>query len=86
MVVLSALHDDVLSALRIYLAPDETVAYDYWAPCMDLVRLLDLDLSEIPSAAYLSADPALVSQWREKLSPISGLRIGINSFFLTGLF
>jgi hypothetical protein len=53
-------------------------ACDYWAPCMDLPRLLDLDLQEVPSAAYLSPDPSLAAHWRKRLPPGRRLKVGIR--------
>jgi tetratricopeptide (TPR) repeat protein len=52
--------------------------FDYWAPGMDLVQNLGLDLSEIPNRPYVSADPAYVQRWRERLPGGRALKVGIR--------
>lgn len=52
---------------------------DYWAPCMDLPYLLDLDLHGIPSEPYLFADSEYARKWQERLRSTEGkLRVGIR--------
>ena len=54
-------------------------AYDYWAPCMDLPRILDLDEHEIPNGPYLTADPWYVEKWRSRIPRRDGrLRVGLR--------
>ena len=58
---------------------DPLPAFDVHVPLLSLARILDTRLETIPhNVPYLFADPTLVTRWREKLSSITGLRIGIN--------
>lgn len=43
------------------------VHYDYWAPAMDLPRLLDLDYPDLGRPAYIQADPAVIERWRQHI-------------------
>jgi len=53
--------------------------FDVQAPLLSVPGILKTSLDTIPAEIpYLSADPALVDQWRERLTPLTGLRIGIN--------
>jgi tetratricopeptide (TPR) repeat protein len=53
--------------------------FDMHAPLMSLPAILKTTLDTIPATIpYVFPDPALVARWREKLSPMQGLRIGIN--------
>jgi tetratricopeptide (TPR) repeat protein len=51
---------------------------DVQVPLMSLPRLAGTRLANIPvSIPYVSADPALVASWRERLSGVKGFRVGI---------
>jgi hypothetical protein len=52
--------------------------YDVHAPLLSLPGLLGPTLATVPSdVPDLSADPALVERWRQKLEAVPGLRVGI---------
>jgi tetratricopeptide (TPR) repeat protein len=52
---------------------------NFQTPLLTLPAILGTSLRTIPaSVPYLSADPALVTVWRERLRLPTGLRIGIN--------
>src|SRR5205085_520446 len=45
---------------------------------LSLPRLLGTTLADVPAGVpYLSADPALVRQWRERLDHLAGFRVGV---------
>ena len=53
-------------------------AFDAHAPLVSLPRLLGTTPETVPAAVpYLSADPALVRQWHERLRPLTGFRVGV---------
>jgi hypothetical protein len=53
-------------------------ACDEHVPLMDLPRICGTTLANIPAEVpYLSADPALVDQWRRGLAGLRGRKIGI---------
>lgn len=55
------------------------VKYDYWAPAMDLPRLLDLDYPDLGRPAYIAADPAVVARWQQHIPHRPGrLRVGLR--------
>ncbi len=56
----------------------EQLSYDYWAPAMDLVQLLDLDLPELPNQSYLSAAPEYMKKWQKIIPDNKKLRIGLR--------
>jgi tetratricopeptide (TPR) repeat protein len=57
----------------------ELPSFDYHAPLLSLPGIFQTRLDTIPAReAYLSADPALVAQWRERLSGIRGCRVAIH--------
>jgi tetratricopeptide (TPR) repeat protein len=69
--------DDVFNAEEI-----EAKQWDFWAPCMDLPYILDIDASDIPSEPYLTPKPEYVSKW-SWLQPVSPktkkkLKVGIR--------
>ncbi|MDB5853458.1 MAG: tetratricopeptide repeat family protein [Herminiimonas sp.] len=66
-----------LPGCRVIVQGDPALAADWQIPLMSLP--LALGGTDIPASAhYLTADPALVREWRERLGPApSGLRIGI---------
>jgi len=46
---------------------------------MSLPRIFHTTLADVPSRVpYLYADPRLVAQWRRRLEPVQGFRIGVN--------
>jgi tetratricopeptide (TPR) repeat protein len=58
---------------------DSWSEFDVYAPLASLPRLLQTTQDTIPrDVGYVFADPALVAQWRDRLRPIRGFRIGIN--------
>lgn len=52
--------------------------FDYWAPCMDLPRILELELEQVPSAPFLSADPAHVRKWAAEVRDPRRLKVGLR--------
>jgi tetratricopeptide (TPR) repeat protein len=53
--------------------------FDYHSPLLSLPLALDTDLASIPrDVPYLSADPARVRRWRERLTKLPGLKVGVN--------
>jgi hypothetical protein len=52
--------------------------FDVCCPLMSLPRVFGTTLATIPaSIPYLSADPARVAEWRERVSGLTGWRIGL---------
>ena len=52
--------------------------FAFYAPLMSLPRILATSLSSVPAEVpYVTADAALVEQWRCELEPGGGFRIGI---------
>jgi Flp pilus assembly protein TadD len=53
-------------------------AFDVHAPLLSLPALFDTTLATVPATVpYLSAEPALVEQWRAELRTAPGFKIGI---------
>ena len=53
-------------------------AFDYHIPLLSLPRVFGTRLDTVPAdIPYLQAPPDLVEVWREKLSGIAGLRVGL---------
>jgi tetratricopeptide (TPR) repeat protein len=53
--------------------------FDFFTPLLSIPRVLKTAVHTIPAEApYLFADQRLMAEWREKLRPIEGFRIGIN--------
>lgn len=64
---------------RIIAAGEALPECDLHAPLPSLPALMGTELSSIPSAgSYLDADADCVTRWRERLSGVRGLKIGIN--------
>jgi Flp pilus assembly protein TadD len=56
----------------------ELPAFDVHAPLMSLPQLLGTTLATVPAdIPYLTADPALVEHWRQRLESNGGYKIGI---------
>ena len=53
-------------------------AHDLWIPCMDLPLALDLELPQVPTAPYLTADSKYVRKWESRIKSRSGLRVGVR--------
>jgi len=57
---------------------DELPPFDLHLPLVSLAGALGTTLDNIPAASgYLTAEPQLIAQWRERLAAIEGFRIGI---------
>jgi hypothetical protein len=69
-----------VAAVRRVVTVEESAGceYDFWAPCMDLPSLLDVELNEIPKQPYLAADPELIERWRSDIPQNGNLRVGIR--------
>jgi hypothetical protein len=53
--------------------------FDFHAPLLSLPGIFNTTLATIPAEIpYIFADPDLVEHWRDRLSDIAGIRIGIN--------
>jgi len=59
--------------------PEDTMPpYDLRLPLMDLPLRLDITLENLPAdIPYLSAEPALIAAWRNRLQPLPGLKVGL---------
>ncbi len=65
---------------------DALPEFDFQIPLLSLPGVFGTTLETIPATVpYLSADQALVKQWRQKLSTVEGFRIGINWHGRAGL-
>ena len=63
---------------QVHAAGTELPTFDVHAPLMSLPGIFRTDLNTIPAdVPYLSVDPSIVEQWRSKLSPYDGFKIGI---------
>ncbi len=51
--------------------------FDLWCAFMSLPHAVGATLGTIPTAPYLTADPADVAHWRERLGALAGLRVGL---------
>ncbi len=57
---------------------DPLPAFDLQAPILSLPHLFGTELATIPAeSAYLSADPARVAAWRDRLAALPGLKVGL---------
>jgi len=53
-------------------------AGDFYSPLLSVPGLCQTNLDNIPSQApYIFTDPALVAEWKQRLTPLAGLKIGI---------
>jgi hypothetical protein len=56
----------------------ELPEHDYAVHLMSLPHILGIDLDNLPSRVpYLKADPDLVERWRERMTAVPGLRVGL---------
>jgi FkbM family methyltransferase len=52
--------------------------FDTYVPLMSLPRVFNTDLQTIPAdVPYLSADAALIEQWRKEVAALPGFKVGI---------
>jgi len=57
---------------------DVPSSFDYHCPMLSLPLAFDTKLESIPDLTpYLSADPAAVAMWRNRLAGLPGLRVGL---------
>src|SRR6516162_10903234 len=57
---------------------DRPPSFDLWCSLMSLPRAVGTTLETIPATTpYLTADPADVAHWRERLAGLAGLRVGL---------
>ncbi len=52
-------------------------SFDLWCGFMSLPYAVGTTLESIPTSPYLTADPADVAHWRERLAGLAGLRVGL---------
>lgn len=63
---------------KVFTHADQPPDFDYWAPAMDLPRILGLESPEIPKKPYVFASAEMTKKW-QKLIPNNGkLRVGIR--------
>jgi len=53
------------------------LSYQWQIPLLSLGKLFANDLDAIPGEPYVAADPVLSAQWRERLSAVAGLKVGL---------
>lgn len=51
--------------------------YDYWTLPISIARYVGTTLDSIPPAVYLKPDAALVEKWRQTLSGLPGVKVGL---------
>lgn len=53
--------------------------FDYWIPIMSLPGVLGITVDTIPKIqSYLTAQPALVKDWLDRLGPKTRMRVGVS--------
>ena len=57
---------------------DQPPDFDYWAPAMDLPRILGIEANEIPNKPYVIASKDLQKKWQERIPKTGKLRLGIR--------
>jgi hypothetical protein len=57
---------------------DRPPGIDYWAPVMDLPRILGVDAEEIPKNPYISAQPSYIKKWQNIIKPSKKLKVGVR--------
>ena len=64
--------------IEIITAGDQPPSVDFWCALMSLPHLVGTTLETIPATTpYLTADPADLCRWRERLAGFAGLRVGL---------
>jgi tetratricopeptide (TPR) repeat protein len=64
--------------IEIITAGDQPPSADLWCPLMSLPHAVGTTLETIPATTpYLTADPADVARWCERLAGLAGLRVGL---------
>lgn len=82
--VLKTICQTLVGSPEVYVDGDDLPHFDVHCPLMSLPLAMGTTLETIPnSVPYLYADPRKVAQWKEKLLPLKGLKVGLvwNSGF-----
>ena len=59
-------------------SPARPPAFDMWCPLLSLPRILGTRIDSIPAdAPYLAVRPGIAARWRERLSHLPGLKVGL---------
>lgn len=72
------LFKQVPGSSRIVPSGERWPAFDFHCPVVSLARVMGTRMKSIPAQVpYLRAEPELTGHWRDKLSPFSGIRVGL---------
>jgi tetratricopeptide (TPR) repeat protein len=72
------LFEQVPGASRIVSLGELWPAFDFHCPVVSLARVMRTRLDSIPARIpYLRAEPELAARWRDRLSHLSGVRVGL---------
>ncbi len=72
------LFQQVPGASRIIASGERWPAFDFHCPIISLARVMGTRMESIPAEVpYLRAEPELAGRWRDKLSHLSGTRVGL---------
>lgn len=64
---------------QVIAAGDALPKFNVHAPFLDLPRIFETSIETIPDQApYLAVDESLGAEWRQKLAPLAGLKVGLN--------